>query len=45
MNSRNAIGGYFALELNDFGSVFHDKAIAVNSGRNALVHQLTIACQ
>ena len=32
----NPIGGYFELELNDYGSVYHDKAIAVNSGRNAL---------
>jgi len=30
------IGGYFEIETNNFGSLFHDKAIAVNSGRNAL---------
>lgn len=35
------IGGYFELELNDFGSVFHDNAVAVNSGRNALQYILT----
>jgi hypothetical protein len=29
------IGGYFELELNDFGSVYHDSALALNSGRNA----------
>ena len=29
------IGGYFELELNDFGSVYHDNLIALNSGRNA----------
>jgi hypothetical protein len=29
------IGGYFELELNDFGSVYHDGALALNSGRNA----------
>lgn len=34
------IGGYFELELNDYGSVFHDKAVAVNSGRNALQYIL-----
>ena len=36
----DAIGGYFELELNDFDSVYHDKAIAVNSGRNALEYIL-----
>ena len=29
------IGGYFELELNDFGSVYHDGALALNSGRNS----------
>jgi len=36
------IGGYFELELNNFGSVYHDKAIAVNSGRNALEYILLV---
>ena len=36
----DSIGGYFQLETNDFGSIFHDKAIAVNSGRNALEYIL-----
>lgn len=30
------IGGFLGLELNDLGSLFHEKAIAVNTGRNAL---------
>lgn len=34
------IGGYFELETNDFVSVYHDNAIAVNSGRNALEYIL-----
>jgi len=32
----NAIGGYFDLELGNRGSLYHDNAIALNSGRNAL---------
>lgn len=36
MCSNHPIGGYFEIEINNFGSLFHDKAIAVNSGRNAL---------
>jgi hypothetical protein len=35
-----AIGGYFELELNDFGSIFHDDAVALNTGRNALEYIL-----
>jgi len=31
-----AIGGYHELELNDNGSIYHDQAIALNTGRNAL---------
>lgn len=34
------IGGYFELELNGGNSMFHDKAIALNSGRNALEYIL-----
>ena len=40
MSLYNAIGGYFELELNNHGSVYHDDAIAVNSGRNALEYIL-----
>ncbi len=40
MNLNKSIGGYFELETNDFGTVFHDQAIAVNSGRNALEYIL-----
>lgn len=35
MSLSNSIGGYFELELNDFGTVYHDHAIALNSGRNS----------
>ena len=31
----NAIGGYFELELQDHGSMYHDGATALNTGRNA----------
>lgn len=31
-----AIGGFFELSLNDFGSIYHDSAYAINTGRNAL---------
>ncbi len=40
MNLNKPIGGYLELELNDFGSVYHDNAVAVNSGRNALEYIL-----
>ncbi len=36
----NSIGGYLELELSDNKTVFHDKAVAVNSGRNALEYIL-----
>lgn len=36
MSWNNAIGGYFELELNNFGSIYHDDLLALNSGRNAL---------
>lgn len=36
MNLNNTVGGYFELELTNHGSVYHDNAYAVNSGRNAL---------
>ena len=36
MKSIKEVGGYFELELNDFGSVYHDSLTALNSGRNAL---------
>lgn len=31
-----SIGGYFELELNDFGSLYHDNLVPLNTGRNAL---------
>jgi hypothetical protein len=34
------IGGYFELELNNFETVFHNGAIALNSGRNSLEYIL-----
>lgn len=40
MNYSKSIGGYFQLELNNFGTVYHDNAIALNSGRNALEYIL-----
>ncbi len=40
MSLNKPIGGYFELETNDFGTVFHDQAIAVNSGRNAFEYIL-----
>ncbi len=40
MNLNKSIGGYFELETNNFGTVFHDQAIAVNSGRNAFEYIL-----
>ena len=36
----NAIGGYFELELRDYGTVYHDMGAALNSGRNALEYIL-----
>lgn len=36
----DGLGGYFELEINDLGSVYHDLAIAVNSCRNALEYIL-----
>jgi hypothetical protein len=40
MNLNSAIGGYFELELNDFGSVYHDDLLALNSGRNSFEYIL-----
>lgn len=40
MKKQESIGGYFELEINDLGSLYHDKAIALNTGRNALEHIL-----
>lgn len=34
------IGGYFELELNDNATVYHDNAVALNSGRSALEYIL-----
>ncbi|MCD4735154.1 MAG: hypothetical protein K8R53_03865 [Bacteroidales bacterium] len=36
----DVIGGYFELELNDSGTFYHDDAIRLNSGRNALEYIL-----
>lgn len=36
----SVIGGYFELELNDNKYVYHDKAIALNTGRNAFEYIL-----
>lgn len=35
-----SIGGYFELELNNLNSVFHENAIELNTGRNALEYIL-----
>ncbi len=40
MNLNQSIGGYFGIEINDLGSLYHDKAIALNTGRNSLEHIL-----
>ncbi|MHA1285663.1 MAG: hypothetical protein ACTSQP_24420 [Promethearchaeota archaeon] len=37
-----AIGGYFELELNDYRTVYHDDAVALNNGRNALEYILRL---
>jgi hypothetical protein len=39
-NTDSALGGYFELEINNFGTMYHDDAVALNSGRNALEHIL-----
>jgi hypothetical protein len=38
MSSTQPIGGYFELELRQHGSLFHNNAIALNSGRNAFAY-------
>lgn len=40
MKNREAIGGYFELELNSQGSIYHDSAIAVCSARHGLEYIL-----
>ena len=40
MNKEQSIGGYFELEINDLGSLYHNNAAALNTGRNALEHIL-----
>lgn len=42
MGSNESIGGYFELESNNFASIYHNKAIAVNTGRNALEYILLV---
>ncbi len=39
-NTESAIGGYFELEISNRGSVYHDIALALNSGRNAFEYIL-----
>jgi hypothetical protein len=41
-NHPRAIGGYFELEISNRGSLFHDSALALNTGRNALEHILKL---
>lgn len=41
-NTDSAIGGYFELEISNRGSVYHDNALALNSGRNAFEYILII---
>jgi hypothetical protein len=36
MDEDQSIGGFFSLELNDLGSLFHDDSFALNTGRNSL---------
>lgn len=40
MNKKQNIGGFFELEINDLGSLYHNNAAALNTGRNALEHIL-----
>jgi hypothetical protein len=42
MSLNKSIGGYFELELPDFGSLYHDEALLLNSGRNALEYILSV---
>jgi hypothetical protein len=37
---KQAIGGYFELEICDNGSIYHDDALALNSGRNSFEYIL-----
>lgn len=40
MNSKQAIGGYFELELRQYDNFIHKNAVLLNSGRNAFVYIL-----
>ena len=40
MIDSKAIGGYFELELPDYGGFLHDDGVLLNSGRNALEYVL-----
>lgn len=40
MSGTESIGGYFELELRQHGSLFHNNAAALNSGRNAFAYIL-----
>lgn len=37
-----SIGGYFGLELQNKGTVYHDNALSLNTGRNAFEHVLSV---
>jgi hypothetical protein len=39
-NIDSAIGGYFELEISGRGSIYHDSALALNTGRNAFEYIL-----
>jgi hypothetical protein len=39
-DTKSAIGGYFELEITKLGSIYHDNALALNSGRNAFEYIL-----
>ncbi len=40
MSSNKSIGGYFEIEINNKGSLYHKDAVALNSGRNAFEYIL-----
>ena len=39
-NTKSTIGGYFELEISSRGTLYHDNALALNSGRSAFEHIL-----
>lgn len=42
MDKKNAIGGYFELESNEYANYLHSNLIALNSGRNAFEYILKV---